>query len=150
MILNRKVCFVFIDARVIKFFYPIRQGSPYQAKFFFLRNHWQDNFQNLLNYIKSRSSLPQVECVRGSNIFPSHNQSLTRESLTRPIYSGFLVTPQLYTRWRLPTNQINEWKITNRHRFHSPTDTVRVTCDILYIKIIVRTKMKKNICKKCK
>ena len=35
---------------------------------------------------KSRSSLPQVGCVRGANTFPNHNQSLTRESLTRPVH----------------------------------------------------------------
>jgi hypothetical protein len=41
---------------------------------------------------KSQSSLPQVGCVRGANTFPNHNQSLTRESLTRPVHPGFLVT----------------------------------------------------------
>jgi len=35
---------------------------------------------------KSRSSLSQVGCVRGANTFSNHNQSLTRESLTRPVY----------------------------------------------------------------
>ena len=45
-----------------------------------------------LNRIKPQSSLPQVGCARGSNTFPSHNQFLTHESLTRPVHSGFLVT----------------------------------------------------------
>ena len=39
-----------------------------------------------LNTSNSRSSLPQVGCVRGANTFPNHNQSLTRESLTRPVH----------------------------------------------------------------
>jgi len=44
-----------------------------------------------LNTSNSRSSLPQVGCVRGANTFPNHNQSLTRESLTRPVHPVFLV-----------------------------------------------------------
>jgi hypothetical protein len=41
---------------------------------------------------KPRSNLPKVGCVRGANTFPNHNQSLTRESLIRPVHPGFLVT----------------------------------------------------------
>ena len=41
---------------------------------------------------KPRSNLPQVGCVRGDNTFPNHNQSLTCESLTRPVHPDFLVT----------------------------------------------------------
>ena len=42
-----------------------------------------------LNQIKSQSSLPQVGCVRDANTFPSHNQCLTHESLTRLVQPGF-------------------------------------------------------------
>jgi hypothetical protein len=49
-------------------------------------------FLVVFNTSKPRSSLPQVGCVRGVNTFPNHNQSLTRESLTRPAHRGFLVT----------------------------------------------------------
>ena len=53
---------------------------------------WKDKILKLfLTRSKSRSSLPQVGCVRGANTFPNHNQSLTRESLTKTRTSGFLV-----------------------------------------------------------
>jgi len=54
--------------------------------------HVEVDFYNFFNTSKPRSSLPQVGCVRGANTFPDHNQSLTRESLTRPVHLGFLVT----------------------------------------------------------
>jgi hypothetical protein len=94
LILNRKACFVFIDVRVIRFSLPekIRISLPMRTFLLFLRNHWQDNFQNLLNCIKPQSSLPQVGCARVANTFPNHNQSLTHEFMTRPVHPGFLVT----------------------------------------------------------
>jgi hypothetical protein len=78
-------------------------------------------FLKLLYHIKSRSSLPQVGCARGANTFPSHNQSLTLESLTMTSTFGFPSNLQWNTRWRLPNHQSNKWK--------SPTDAARVTCD---------------------
>jgi hypothetical protein len=45
-----------------------------------------------LNRIKPQSSIPQAGCARGANTFPSHNQFLTHESLTRLVHSDFLVT----------------------------------------------------------
>jgi hypothetical protein len=45
-----------------------------------------------LNCIKPQSSLSQVRCARGANTFPSHNQFLICESLTRIVHPGFLLT----------------------------------------------------------
>jgi hypothetical protein len=113
LILNRKVCFVFIDPRAIKFSLPdkITISLPRRNFLLFLWNHWQDNFQNLLNHIKSRSSLPQVGCARGANTFSSHNQSLTHESLTKTSTSGFPSNPESNTRWRLPKNKQTKKKV---------------------------------------
>ena len=47
-----------------------------------------------LDHIKPRSSLPHVGCARGANTFPSHNQSLTRESLTKTNTFGFPSNPE--------------------------------------------------------
>ena len=44
---------------------------------------WKDNFSNFYNLSKPRSSLSHVGCARDANIFPSYNQFLTLESLTR-------------------------------------------------------------------
>ena len=69
------------------------------------------NLANILNYIKSRSSLPQVRCARGANTFPSHNQSLTLRSLMTTSKSGFPSNPQSNTRWRLSkkkSSKLNE------------------------------------------
>jgi hypothetical protein len=91
MILNRKICFVLLMLEQLVIFTRKDKDLFTENDVFFLRNHWQDNFHNLF-HVKLRSSLPQVGCVRGVNIFPNHNQFLTCESLTKPVYSGFLVT----------------------------------------------------------
>jgi hypothetical protein len=49
-------------------------------------------------------------CARGANTFPSHNQSLTLESLTTTNTLGFPSNLQSNTRWRL-SNQSNKKKI---------------------------------------
>jgi len=50
------------------------------------------NLSNFYNLSKPRSSLSHVGCTRDANIFPSYNQFLTLESLTRPVHLGFLIT----------------------------------------------------------
>jgi len=67
-------------------------------------------FKTSFNTSKPRSSLSQLGCARGANTFPSHNQSFTRESLTRPVHPGFLVTLNqiLSGDSQEPTNKWNE------------------------------------------
>ena len=78
---------------------------------------WKNKiFENFFSIAKPLSSLPQVRCVRGANIFPSHNQSLTHESLTKTSTSGFPSKPKSNTRWQLPrtNNAIKNHQQTSR------------------------------------
>jgi len=85
-------------------------------------------FQNFFSTSKTQSSLPQVGCVRGANIFLNHNQFLTRESLTRPA-PGFPSSLQLNTRWRL--QRTNQSKIASRCRADFLTcDSVTLLSDL--------------------
>ena len=59
----------------------------------------------------------------GANTFPNHNQSLTRESLTRPVHPDFLVTLN-----EILGGNSQRIKQSNKMKNH-PTDAAQVTCD---------------------
>jgi hypothetical protein len=90
-----------------------------------------------INHIKSQSSLLKVGCGTGANY--SHNQSLTRESLTRPTTWIFLATLNQTTRWQL--------QIKNRFWHHAPTgnSTSTIVAILVPIFIIILSKIATGI-----